>query len=134
MAKSKVKKDTIRAEVLVAMANQTPGERERRIVLLWGRWEEAKAYLTKVRSDHRIKLGEAQAMLKDSMEATVDDRDEQAIRRKLVSVEAIWQDIEETKASARDGIGGARDGVKGTYEQLAEAVLATRQLDLGLGN
>lgn len=124
--------DAVRAEVVAAMATQ--GERERRIVMLWGRWEEAKAYLTKVRSDHRIQLAEAQENLKGAMEQTIDPRDDEAAKRKLVSVEANWQDVEEIKASARDAIGGARDGVKGTYEQLSEAVQATKQIDLGLMN
>ncbi len=131
--KSKETQDQVRREVVAAMANQTPSERERRIVLLWGRWEEAKAYLAKVRSDHRIQLGQAQENLRGAMEQTIDARDDEAARRKLVSVEACWQDVEEIKASARDAVGGARDGVKGTYEQLHEAVQATAQIDLDFG-
>jgi hypothetical protein len=133
MGKKKAEQEAVRAEVVAAMKAQSPSDRERRIVLLWGRWEEAKAYLAKVRSDHRIQLAQAQDNLKQTMEGTVDARDDQAALRKLHSIEVCWQDVEEIKASARDAIGGARDGVKGTYEQLHEAVQATQQIDLDFG-
>lgn len=120
--------DEVRAEVIEAMKNKSPSDREKRIVLLWQRWEEAKAYLAKVRSETRKSVEEARAYLKEHMESGVAVNDNEASLRKLASIETCWQDLEEAKAQQRDGVGGARDGVKAAYETLKEAIVATKQL------
>ncbi len=126
--KKKEEREAVRAEVVEAMKSKTPGEREKRIVLLWTRWEEAKAFLAKVRSEGAIELKRLQVHLKECMETTTAVDDEQASLRKLMSIEVAWQDLEEHKALTRDGTGGARDGLKSAYETLKESVLATNQL------
>lgn len=135
MAKKKTReeRDKVRAEVVQALASATPSERERRIVLLWKQWEEAKAFLAQTRSEHRTQLLQAQDNLKGTMEQTIDASDTQAALRKLHSIEVNWQDVEEIKASARDAIGGARDGVKGTFERLNEAVHGVNQIEMNFG-
>lgn len=131
MAKrKKVDGDAVRAEVVNAMRAQSPTEREARVVLLWKRWEEAKAYLKKVRADCTDDLKRAQANLDDAMNEGVPVGDDTAAKRKLYNVEVAWQDVEETKAKLKDAVGGARDGVKGAFEQLSEAVQATNQLSI----
>lgn len=129
--KKKVSQDDVRTEVVEAMKKQSPSERERRVLKLWTDWEGAKAFLAKVRSDTRTDVEMYRANLKERMELGLDGAgDDTAALRKLHSIEIAWQDLEEAKAKQKDATGGAKDGVKGAFERLSEAVSATRQIDL----
>lgn len=128
--KKKIDAEGVRAEVVSAMRSQSPSEREHKIVLLWKRWEDAKAYLKSVRLECSEDLKRAKANLDDAMNTGVPVGDDDAAKRKLYAVEVAWQDVEETTAKLKDAVGGARDGVKGTFEQLSEAIVATNQLNI----
>ena len=128
--KKKVDADGVRAEVVQAMKSQSPSEREQRVLLLWNRWQEAKAYLKKIRLELKDEVKRAEANLDDAMETGVPIGDDDAAKRKLHHVEVAWQDVSETKAKFKDGVAGANDGAKGALEALTELIAATAQLDL----
>jgi hypothetical protein len=128
MARSKKKEDDVRTEVVEAMRAKNPSDREARVLLLWKAWQDAKAYLHKIRSETRTEVERLRVVLKELMEAGVAIGDQEASLRKLQSIEVAWQDLEEAKAQQRDAVGGAKDGEKAAYKTLEETVLATNQL------
>jgi len=132
--KKKVDVNDVRAEVITAMRSQSPSEREQRIMLLWSRYQDALTFLKKTRAELSDEVKRAEANLVDAMETGVSVGDDEAAKRKLLHAEIAWQDVAETKAMFKDGVGGARDGVKGALEAFSELIAATAQLDLEFAN
>jgi len=132
MAKKKTKVDAkaARAEVVQAFRSQSPTDRERRMVLQWASWQEARAYLKKIRADMKIEIERAESFFTDAISTGVAIGDEDAALRKLHAVEVCYQDLEEAQAKAKDAIAGARDGVGATEAAFAESMEAQSQLDL----
>lgn len=126
--KKKDQEDDVRTEVIEAMKAKEPSEREQRVVTLWKAWQDAKAYLHKIRSETRTEVERLRVVLKELMEQGVAVNDQEASLRKLQSIEVAWQDLEESKAQQRDAVGGAKDGERAAYKTLEETVLATNQL------
>jgi hypothetical protein len=100
------------------------------MVVLWSSWQEAKAYLKKIRADMKIEVERAEGFFTDAMLTGVAIGDDTAALRKLHSIEVCYQDLEEAEAKAKDAIGGARDGVGGTEGAFAEFMAAQSQLDI----
>lgn len=134
-AEKKVGVDAVRKEVVDAMRSQSPSDRERRVITLWNRWQEAKAWLKKTSLSCSDEVKLCTANLEEKMAIGLPGTGEQstidlAAKSKLFDIEVAWQDLEEAKAKRKDAVGGARDAVKGTFEGLAEAVVATSQIEM----
>lgn len=128
--KKKQQEDQATIEAAKAMANKTPSEREHMIVQWFNNWEGAKAALARERSETRTDIERARANLKEAMEQGHREGDEQAALQKLHSIEMAWQDVEESKAAAKDRVGAAKDHERSCFERLQETINGVNQLGL----
>lgn len=120
----------VREEVIEAMRSQSPSDRERKIVALHERYEEAKRYYKRISKETKEEYQQAEANFTAAVEEGHQEGDQDAAKAKLFRVEVSWQDLQEAKAKRKDAVGGARDGVKGTLAALEEAIKATQQIEL----
>lgn len=130
MARKKKQEDQATIEAAKAMANKTPSEREHLIVQWFNNWESAKANLARERLETRTDIERARANLKEAMEQGHSYGDEQAAMQKLHSIEMAWQDVEESKAAAKDRVGAAKDHERSCFEKLQETINSVNQLGL----
>jgi len=123
--------DRAKVEAARALAAKSPSEREALIVQRFNDWEAAKARLASERSETRTDLERARSNLTEVMEQGHAANDDNASLQKLHNIEVAWQDVEESKAAAKDRTGSAKDHVKHTFDLLQEAVNGVQQLGLG---